>query len=63
MLSDISDRTIDYMRISITDNCNLRCVYCMPSGGLKFLEQKDILECKEGYTREVPPSGLNLEDL
>jgi|WetSurSiteA1Bulk_404760.scaffolds.fasta_scaffold09936_2 GTP 3',8-cyclase len=47
MLSDTYHRTIDYMRISITDRCNLRCVYCMPSGGLKFLEHREILRYEE----------------
>ena len=47
MLTDNFHRTIDYMRISITDRCNLRCVYCMPSGGLRFLEHKDILQYEE----------------
>jgi GTP 3',8-cyclase len=47
MLKDDFERTIDYMRVSVTDRCNLRCVYCMPSGGLKFLEHKDILRYEE----------------
>ena len=47
MLKDTFDRTIDYMRVSITDRCNLRCIYCMPSGGLKFLAHKDILRYEE----------------
>jgi cyclic pyranopterin phosphate synthase len=47
MLKDTYDRTIDYMRISVTDRCNLRCVYCMPSGGVKFLEHRDILQYEE----------------
>jgi len=47
MLKDTFDRTIDYIRISITDRCNLRCVYCMPSGGVKFLEHRDILQYEE----------------
>ena len=29
-------REIDYLRISLTDHCNLRCVYCMPLEGLRF---------------------------
>ena len=31
-MKDALGRTIDYMRISITDRCNLRCKYCMPYG-------------------------------
>ena len=32
---DHCGRSIDYLRISITDRCNLRCVYCMPEGGVQ----------------------------
>ena len=35
MMKDSYGRTIDYMRISITDRCNLRCCYCMPEGARK----------------------------
>ena len=47
MMKDTFDRTIDYMRISVTDRCNLRCVYCVSSGSLKPLEHKDILQYEE----------------
>ena len=30
-------RTIEYLRISVTDRCNLRCVYCMPEEGIEQL--------------------------
>jgi GTP 3',8-cyclase len=46
-LKDSFQRTIDYMRISITDRCNLRCIYCMPSGGLVPIGHKDILRYEE----------------
>lgn len=46
-LKDNFQRTIDYMRISITDRCNLRCIYCMPSGGLAPIEHKEILHYEE----------------
>jgi cyclic pyranopterin phosphate synthase len=36
-------REIDYARISITDRCNLRCVYCMPESGVRLLRHADIL--------------------
>jgi len=42
-LSDHYGRTIDYLRISITDKCNLKCIYCMPEKGLKNFAQSDIL--------------------
>lgn len=46
-IKDKYDRIIDYMRISITDRCNLRCIYCMPSEGVKPIEHKDILSYEE----------------
>lgn len=46
-LKDNYQRTIDYLRVSITDRCNLRCFYCMPSGGLIPIEHKEILRYEE----------------
>jgi len=46
-LRDTFSRVIDYMRISITDRCNLRCVYCMPQKGVGLFERKDILSYEE----------------
>jgi len=43
-------RNIDYLRISVTDRCNLRCVYCMPAEGIENLEHDDILTYKEILT-------------
>lgn len=42
-LLDSSGREIDYLRVSVTDRCNLRCVYCMPPEGVKLLAHEDIL--------------------
>ncbi len=36
LLKDKFGRVHDYIRISVTDRCNLRCVYCMPEEGLTF---------------------------
>ena len=47
ILKDNFQRTIDYMRISITDRCNLRCIYCMPSEGLVPMKHEDILSYEE----------------
>jgi cyclic pyranopterin phosphate synthase len=47
MLTDGYQRRIDYLRVSITDRCNLRCVYCMPSEGVQPLQHKDILSYEE----------------
>jgi cyclic pyranopterin phosphate synthase len=40
-------REIDYLRISLTDHCNLRCVYCMPLGPLAFLPSEELLSAEE----------------
>ncbi len=40
-------RTLDYMRISVTDRCNLRCVYCMPPGGAPPKPREAILHSEE----------------
>ena len=44
---DRSGRNIDYLRISITDRCNLRCRYCMPESGVEPLAHDDILRLEE----------------
>lgn len=44
---DAYDRKIDYLRISVTDRCNLRCVYCMPPEGIELAESRNILRYEE----------------
>ncbi|MDI6890184.1 MAG: GTP 3',8-cyclase MoaA [Thermodesulfovibrionales bacterium] len=44
---DNYQRIINYLRVSITDRCNLRCIYCMPSEGLTPIEHKEILRYEE----------------
>jgi len=46
-LTDAYQRRIDYLRISITDRCNLKCVYCMPQKILKPFRQTDLLTVRE----------------
>jgi cyclic pyranopterin phosphate synthase len=46
-LRDGFGRQIDYLRISVTDRCNLRCVYCMPKEGVRFLPASRILRYEE----------------
>lgn len=50
-LVDQFGRTIEYLRISVTDKCNFRCRYCMPLEGLPWLPKSDILSYEE--IREV----------
>ena len=46
-MKDRFGRTIDYLRISLTDRCNLRCVYCMPEEGVEARSHDDILSFEE----------------
>lgn len=56
-MKDSYGREIDYMRISITDRCNLRCRYCMPEG-ITLMPMRDILTYEE--IREVVSAAVNL---
>ncbi len=47
---DQYNRKLNYLRISVTDRCNLRCVYCMPEEGIKLMQHKDILSFEEILT-------------
>ena len=47
ILIDQFGRTIDYLRISVTDRCNLRCVYCMPEKGVENISHGEILRYEE----------------
>jgi len=53
-------RSIEYLRISVTDRCNFRCLYCMPEEGLAWLPKADILSYEEitGVVRQLAPLGL-----
>lgn len=46
-MKDPSGRTIDYLRLSVTDRCNLRCIYCMPGEGVSLIGHDDILRFEE----------------
>ena len=46
-MKDAHGRTIDYLRISLTDRCNFRCIYCMPDEGISQLDHNDILRMEE----------------
>lgn len=59
-LRDRFGRSIEYLRISVTDKCNFRCVYCMPVEGLKWLPRSEILSYEEitEVVRQLAPLGL-----
>ena len=46
-LIDRYDRNLNYLRVSITDRCNLKCLYCMPRELIPKLSHKDILSYEE----------------
>jgi cyclic pyranopterin phosphate synthase len=60
-ISDNFNRHIDYLRISVTDRCNLRCIYCMPAEGVKNLSHNDVLRYEEIATvaRAAAELGIN----
>lgn len=47
MLKDNHGRTVNYLRLAVTDRCNLRCFYCMPEQGLDWLSRKDLMTYEE----------------
>jgi len=59
-LRDQWGRSIEYLRISVTDRCNFRCVYCMPKEGLQWLPKAEILTYEEiaEVVRQLAPLGL-----
>ena len=49
VLIDKYGRQLNYLRLSVTDRCNLRCYYCMPEEGMQFAPRKDLLSFEEMY--------------
>ena len=47
VLKDNHGRKINYVRLAVTDRCNLRCFYCMPENGLQWLERKELMTFEE----------------
>ncbi len=48
-LVDSFGRQIEYVRLAVTDRCNLRCQYCMPAHGIDIVPRKELLTFKEMY--------------
>src|SRR4029079_4117435 len=59
-LQDQFGRRIEYLRISVTDRCNFRCVYCMPEEGMQWLPKSAILSYAEIHdvVGQLAPLGL-----
>jgi cyclic pyranopterin phosphate synthase len=62
-LSDTFNRPINYLRISVTDRCNLRCIYCLPAEGIGLLPQGEILTYEEIATIARLASELGINKL
>lgn len=60
MLVDSFGRTLDYLRVSVTDRCNYRCEYCMPAEGMPKLAHADILTYEEieAFLRVAAAEGI-----
>ena len=61
-MKDLVGREIDYMRISITDRCNLRCKYCMPHG-IDCVPRWDILSLEEMLAVAICAAGLGIRHI
>jgi cyclic pyranopterin phosphate synthase len=60
LMEDGFGRRIEYLRISVTDKCNLRCVYCMPEEGLPWLTRDELLSYEEIATVVRVMAGMGL---
>lgn len=47
MLYDNHHRPVNYLRLAVTDRCNLRCFYCMPAEGIEYLPKKELMTYEE----------------
>jgi len=62
-LSDSFQRPINYLRISVTDRCNLRCVYCLPPEGVRLISHDEILSYEEVYTIAQAAAELGIDKI
>ncbi len=47
MITDRYKRKINYLRLSVTDRCNLRCIYCLPENGIQLVGKEELLTYEE----------------
>ena len=62
-VKDSHGRTIDYLRISLTDRCNFRCIYCMPEEGVQSLAHEDILRIEEIEEAVRVAAGMGIRSI
>jgi cyclic pyranopterin phosphate synthase len=63
LLIDTYGRRLNYLRLSVTDRCNLRCTYCMPPGGVKKLDHGQVLSLEEIARVAKVAVGLGVEKI
>ena len=62
-LFDNHGRLINYVRLAVTDRCNLRCFYCMPEEGIKYVARQELLSYEEMYRLIQLLVGMGIEKL
>ena len=63
VIRDPFGRTLDYVRISITDRCNFRCLYCMPANGIEWIPHEDIMTYEDIFLLVSVLSELGVKRL
>ncbi|MDB5122212.1 MAG: moaA [Mucilaginibacter sp.] len=63
MLTDNHGRKINYLRLAVTDRCNLRCFYCMPQEGLNWLSRKELMTYEEMFQTCSLLVGMGIEKI
>ncbi len=58
MLRDCFGRAVNYLRVSVTDKCNFRCVYCMPEEGIRLKDSSEILRLEQ--IAQIAAAGAKL---
>jgi len=62
-LRDSQGRTLDYLRLAVTDRCNLRCRYCMPAEGIDLVNHRDVLTLEEMQRLGAIFAGLGVRKM
>ena len=62
-LFDNHGRVLNYLRLAVTDRCNLRCFYCMPEEGINYIDRKELLTYEEIIRTVTVLSELGIEKI
>jgi len=60
-VKDAYGRSLKYLRVSVTDRCNLRCRYCMPAEGIEKIQHEEVLSLEEIETMVRTMAELGVE--